>query len=62
MSRPRPGGVQRATQPGGPVPTPLEQWVEEVVRTTRPQRIVWCDGSEQQQQEVVEQMLREGST
>src|SRR5207245_2575425 len=62
MSRPRPGGVQRATQPGGPVPTPLEQWVEEVARTTRPQRIVWCDGSEQQQQEVVEQMLREGST
>ncbi len=44
------------------MPTPLEQWVEEVVRTTRPQRIVWCDGSEQQQQEVVEQMLREGST
>jgi phosphoenolpyruvate carboxykinase (GTP) len=44
------------------VPTPLEQWVEEVARTTRPQRIVWCDGSEQQQQEVVEQMLREGST
>jgi len=44
------------------VPTPLEQWVEEVARTTRPQRIVWCDGSEQQQQEAVEQMLREGST
>jgi len=44
------------------VPTPLEQWVEEVARATRPQRIVWCDGSEQQQQEVVEQMLREGST
>src|SRR5947209_10384877 len=62
MSRPRPGGVQRAIQPGGPVPTPLEQWVEEVARTTRPQRIVWCDGSEQQQQEVVEQMLRDGST
>ena len=44
------------------MPTPLEQWVEEVARATRPQRIVWCDGSEQQQQEVVEQMLREGST
>ena len=44
------------------MPTPLEQWVEEVARTTRPQRIVWCDGSEQQQQEVVEQMLRDGST
>ncbi len=44
------------------MPTPLEQWVEEVTRATRPQRIVWCDGSEQQQQEVVEQMLREGST
>src|SRR5437899_4924221 len=61
MSRPRPGSVQRAIQPGGPVPTPLEQWVEEVTRATRPQRIVWCDGSEQQHREAVEQMRREGS-
>ncbi len=42
--------------------TPLEQWVEEVARTTRPERIVWCDGSEAEQQHIAEQMLRDGHT
>ncbi len=42
--------------------TPLEQWVQEVARTTRPDRIVWCDGSEREYQEMVEQMLRAGRT
>ncbi len=40
--------------------TPLEQWVEEVARTTQPERIVWCDGSENEWEQMVEQMLREG--
>ncbi len=40
--------------------TPLEQWVEEAARMTRPERVVWCDGSEREWQELVEQMLREG--
>ncbi len=42
--------------------TPLEQWVEEVARTTRPDRIVWCDGTEGEEQQIAEQMLRDGST
>ncbi|MBI3669842.1 MAG: phosphoenolpyruvate carboxykinase (GTP), partial [Acidobacteria bacterium] len=42
--------------------TPLEQWVEEVARTTRPERIVWCDGSEAEQQHIAEQMLRDDQT
>jgi len=42
------------------VSTPLEKWVEETSRMTRPERVVWCDGSEREWQEMVEQMLREG--
>ena len=38
--------------------TPLEQWVEEVARTTTPKRIVWCDGSEQEYEQLIALMLR----
>lgn len=44
------------------MPTPLEQWVEEVAKITLPERIVWCDGSEREREQLVEQMLREGHT
>jgi len=44
------------------VATPLEQWVQEVARMTRPDRIVWCDGSEGEYQRTVEQMVREART
>ena len=39
----------------------VEQWVEEVARTTRPKKIVWCDGSEAENQRLVEQMLADGT-
>jgi len=44
------------------VSTPLEKWVEQVARQTRPERIAWCDGSDAQQQEFFDVMLREGHT
>jgi len=44
------------------VATPLEQWVEEAARLTRPQRITWCDGSEDEAAQMQEEMLREGRT
>jgi phosphoenolpyruvate carboxykinase (GTP) len=44
------------------VSTPLEQWVEQAARMTRPERIVWCDGSDAQQQQFYDTMLREGRT
>jgi len=44
------------------VSTPLEQWVEQAARLTRPAKIVWCDGSDAQQQEFFDLMLKEGHT
>jgi phosphoenolpyruvate carboxykinase (GTP) len=44
-----------------PVLTALESWVEDAARRTRPDRVVWCDGSEREYEELVAQMLRDGS-
>jgi phosphoenolpyruvate carboxykinase (GTP) len=44
------------------VSTPLEHWVEEVARLTRPARIVWCGGSEQENERLKEEMLAGGHT
>ena len=42
--------------------TPLEQWVESAARMTRPEKIVWCDGSEAEEARMQEEMIREGHT
>lgn len=41
--------------------TPAERWVEEVAKTTRPDRIVWCDGSPAENDRLVEEMVAEGT-
>src|SRR5262245_12847565 len=41
--------------------TSLEQWVEESARLTRPDQVVWCDGSQSEIEALTEQMLRDGS-
>ena len=41
--------------------TPAEGWVDEVARTTRPDRVVWCDGSETENQRLVEGMVADGT-
>ena len=42
--------------------TPLETWVEEAARLTKPDRVVYCDGSENENQRVLAEMLREGDS
>ena len=44
-----------------PTSTPLERWVDQVAKITRPDRIVWCDGSEEEYQRLIEGMLRDGT-
>ncbi len=38
--------------------TPLENWVEEAARLTKPERVVYCDGSEAENQRIIAEMLR----
>src|SRR5918992_1297736 len=40
--------------------TPAERWLEEIARTTRPDRVVWCDGSRAENDRLVEGMLADG--
>jgi phosphoenolpyruvate carboxykinase (GTP) len=43
------------------VSTPLESWVEESARLTKPSKIVWCDGSEAENDRFTADMLRDGT-
>ena len=42
--------------------TPLETWVDEAVKLTKPDRVVYCDGSEAEYQRMIAEMLRAGDT
>jgi phosphoenolpyruvate carboxykinase (GTP) len=39
----------------------LNDWVDEVARFTKPERIHWCDGSETENAELIKQMLTDGT-
>lgn len=39
----------------------LHAWVEEVAALTRPARIHWCDGSEQENQQIIQELLADGA-
>ena len=41
--------------------TPLERWVDEVAQLTRPAAMVWCDGSDQEYQRLIERMMSDGT-
>jgi phosphoenolpyruvate carboxykinase (GTP) len=41
--------------------TPAERWVEQMERGTRPDRVVWCDGSDSENQRLTEEMLADGT-
>ena len=42
--------------------TPLESWVEEAARLTKPDRVVFCDGSETEYRRMTEKLLGDGDT
>ena len=42
--------------------TPLENWVEEAARLTKPDRVVYCDGSEAEYRRMIDQLLHADDT
>ena len=46
---------------GGMVASSVEKWVDEVSRTTRPDRVVWCDGSDAEYERLIGQMVASGT-
>jgi phosphoenolpyruvate carboxykinase (GTP) len=39
----------------------VEEWVDNVSRTTRPDRIVWCDGTDAENDRLIDQMVSDGT-
>jgi phosphoenolpyruvate carboxykinase (GTP) len=44
------------------VATPLQSWVDEAARLTKPDRVVYCDGSETENQAILSEMVRGGDS
>src|ERR1700682_2835721 len=44
-----------------PMTSSVEEWVDEVSRTTRPDHVVWCDGSEAENDRLIDQMVSAGT-
>jgi len=39
----------------------VESWVDEVARTTHPDEVVWCDGTEAENDRLIDQMVSDGT-
>jgi phosphoenolpyruvate carboxykinase (GTP) len=44
------------------VGTPLENWVDDAARLTKPERVIYCDGSSAENERIIAEMLREGDS
>ena len=43
------------------MPSSVEEWVDDVARTTRPDQIVWCDGTDAENDRLIDLMVSDGT-
>jgi phosphoenolpyruvate carboxykinase (GTP) len=43
------------------MPSSVEEWVDEVSRFTHPDNVVWCDGSDAENDRLIDQMVSDGT-
>src|SRR5579884_341536 len=58
-ARTRLGTPPHGVKQGGTsrVASAVEQWVDEIARTTRPDKIHWCDGSDAENERLTQELL-----
>src|SRR5258708_23190324 len=44
-----------------PMPAAVEEWAADVARTTRPDHIVWCDGTDAENDRLIALMVSDGT-
>src|SRR5260370_36012136 len=44
-----------------PMPSAVDDWVDDVSRTTRPDQIVWCDGTDAEIDRLIDLMVSDGT-
>jgi phosphoenolpyruvate carboxykinase (GTP) len=52
--------LSRTDAVDAPIPAALQQWVEDVRALTAPDRVHWCDGSEQEARRLTDQLVTTG--
>jgi len=61
MNAPAPAPIDQSSAPAWVRHTGLRQWVAEVARLAKPERIVWCDGSQAEYDRLCEQLVAAGT-
>src|SRR5262245_429313 len=55
------GGMKTRAQEAPTRHAELRAWVEEVAQLTKPERVHWCDGTDQENDKLIQEMVDSGT-